>query len=167
MPSVAFKRILARQDPGLDIVDSLAGLCRTSLTATAIRYAELTDNAVAIIITTGPAIDFCILSDTIKSLPQLSWIRKGMPVPRDTATAKLNADPSRVANGERIEAEISVTDWLGGSRSVPATEQAVGLGSYGKTLTVLCCPSVQDEAFQEDDHDEQNLIERWTPRFRH
>jgi len=33
-------------------------------------------------------------------------------------------------------------DWLGGSRSVRATEQVVGLGSYGKTLIVLTCPSV-------------------------
>lgn len=40
----------------------------------------------------------------------------------------------------------------------------VGLGRYGKTLTVLTCPSVQDETYQEDDgDDEEDLVKRWTP----
>jgi hypothetical protein len=166
MPDVPFKRALARHDPGLEIVESLATLCRTSLTATAIRYAELTDDAVAIVISTGPAIDFCFLSDAIKALPQLTWLRKGTPVPRNTATAKFNANPERVANSDRTEAEIDIMDWLGGTRSARATEQVVGLGRYGKTLTVLTCPSVQDATYQEDDGDDDaGLAERWTPRF--
>jgi hypothetical protein len=166
MPDVPFKRALARHDPGLEIVESLATLCRTSLTATAIRYAELTDDAVAIIISTGPVIDFCILSNTIKSLPQLTWLRKGMPIPRGTATAQLNANSARVADSDRCDAEIDIMDWLGGARSARATEQVVGLGKYGKTLTVLTCPSVQDETYQEDDgDDDEGLTERWTPRF--
>ena len=118
-------------------------LCKTSLTATAIRYAELTDDAVAIVISTGPTIDFCFMSETIKSLPQLSWLRKGTPVPQGTVTAKLNANAQRVADGERDEADIDIMDWLGGSRSARATEQVVGLGNYGKTLTVITCPSVK------------------------
>jgi hypothetical protein len=166
MPSVPFKRALARRDPGLEIVESLATLCRTSLTATAIRYAELTDDAVAIIISTGPTIDFCRLSDAIKALPQLTWLRKGTPIPRDTATAKFNANSERVANSHRTDAEIDIMDWLGGTRSVRATEQVVGLGRYGKTLTVLTCPTVQDATYQEDEgDDEERLTERWTPRF--
>src|SRR3546814_3624875 len=38
------------------------------------------------IISTGQVIDFCFMSDTIKSLPQLTWIKKGTAVPRGTAT---------------------------------------------------------------------------------
>jgi hypothetical protein len=41
----------------------------------------------------------------------------------------------------------------------------VGLGTYGKTLTVLTCPSVQEETYQEEDSDDDdNLTERWTRR---
>ncbi len=81
-------------------------------------------------------------------------------------TAQLNANTRRVSEGDRTEAEIDVREWLGGSRSLKATEQVVGLGSYGKTLTVLSCPSIEDETFHEDDgDDEESLIERWTPRF--
>jgi IrrE N-terminal-like domain len=167
MPGVLFKRALGQQNAGLEVVESLAGLCRTSLTATAIRYAELTHDAVAIIISTGPAIDFCFMSETMKSLPQLTWLRKGTPVPKGTATAQLNTSPDRVAGGDRVEAEIDLIDWLGGARSAIATEQAVGLGGYGKTLTVLTCASVQDETYQEDEgDDEEDLADRWTPRFR-
>ena len=103
----------------------------------------------------------------MKSLPQLSWLRKGTTLPRGTATAELNANPHRVAVGERVEADINIVDWLGGTRSTPAIEQVVGLGNYGKTLTVLTCPSIQDETYREDETDDDDrLVERWTPRFR-
>jgi hypothetical protein len=67
--------------------------------------------------TPGPrcaVVDFCFMSDTIKSLPQLTWLRKGTPIPKGTATAQLNADAGRVAAGDRVEAEIDIMDWLGG-----------------------------------------------------
>jgi hypothetical protein len=114
MPSAPFKRALARQDPGLEVVESLASLCKASLTATAIRYAELTEDAVAIVISTGPTIDFCFLSETIKSLPQLAWLKRGTPLPKGTATAQLNANARRVADGDRAEAEIEHHGLAGG-----------------------------------------------------
>jgi hypothetical protein len=167
MPATPFKRAIGKQDAGLQVVESLACLCKTSLTATAIRYAELADDAIAIIISTGQVIDFCFMSDTIKSLPQLTWIKKGSSVPRGTATARLNANPQSIANGERAEDEIDIIDWLGGTHSAKATEQVIGLGNYGKTLTVLTCPSVQDETYKDDDgDDEEGIKERWTPKFR-
>ena len=166
MPSAPFKRTLGRHDAGLAAIEFMAGLCKTSLTAAAIRYAELTDAAVAIVISTGSTIDFCFMSETIKSLPHLSWLRKGTPVPPGTVTAKLNANARRVADGERDEADIDVMDWLGGDRSVRATEEAVGLGNYGKTLTVITCPVLRDETYREDeDENEENLTARWAPYF--
>lgn len=167
MPSAPFKRALAPHDPALEVVESLAGLCRTSLTATAIRYAELSSDAVAVVISTGPTIDFCFLSETMKNLRNLTWLRKGSPVPQNTATARLNGNDDAVRKADRVEADIDLTDWLGGAHSVPATEQAVGLGAYGKTLTVITCPSLQDEAYNDEDgDDDEDLAESWTPRFK-
>jgi len=58
-------------------------------------------------------------------------------------------------------------DWLGGVRSVKALEEVIGLGSYGKTLTVLTCPSIQDQLDEEEEgDDEESMTDRWTPRFR-
>jgi Zn-dependent peptidase ImmA (M78 family) len=168
MPDRLFKRALEKCDAGISTVESMAKLCRTSLTATAIRYAELTDDAVAVVISTGRNIDYCRLSETIKSLRDLTWLRKGSPVPINTATARLNADRDRVARSDRAVEEVDVMDWLGGVRSVKALEEVVGLGSYGKTLTVIVCPSIHDDIeAEEDGDDEESVIERWTPRFRH
>ncbi|MGO9060286.1 MAG: ImmA/IrrE family metallo-endopeptidase [Candidatus Binataceae bacterium] len=167
MPDGPFRRALDKCGSGLLAIESMANLCRTSLTATAIRYAELTDDAVAVIVSTGLTIDHCRLSETMKSLRELKWLRKGSPVPINTATAWLNANAERVARSARAAEEIDVMDWLGGVRSVKALEEVVGLGSYGKTLTVLTCPSIQDQIDEEEDNDdEDSLIERWTPRFR-
>lgn len=168
MPAALFRRELNRHDAGLEAIELLAGVCQTSLTATAIRYAELTKDAVAVVMSTGLSIDFCFLSDTMKSLRQLTWLRRGASVPRNTVTAQISGNPQRVAQGDRADAEIDITDWLGGVRSVPAVEQAIGLGAYGKTLTVLSCPSLVEETFKdpdEDDEDDEDIAERWTPRF--
>jgi len=168
MPASLFRRALGKHEAGFAAVESAASQCRTSLTATGIRYAELSEDAVAVIVSTGPAIDYCCLSETMKSLPQLTWLKRGSPVPRGTATAKLNSDPGRIARADRDEADIDIMDWLGGSRSAQATEEVIGLGGYGKTLTVLTCPSIVDETYrdEEDEEDEDDLIERWTPHFR-
>ncbi len=135
MPSGPFRRAIGRRDPGLGVIETLAADCRTSLTATAIRYAELSDDAVAVIISTGQTIDYCFLSEAMKSLPELSWLRKGTSVPKKTETARMNGNHDRIMGSERTVNEIDVMDWLGGNRSVLITEEVVGLGRYGKTLT--------------------------------
>ena len=166
MPKIAFKRTTRRLDPGLAVVESLSKDCRTSLTATAIRYAELTDDAIAVIISTGPTVDFCFLSDAMKSLPELSWPRKGSPVPKATVTAWFNENPERILRSDRIEREIDVMDWLGGNKSVLVWEEIVGLGRYGKTLTILSSSTIGQEDGDEDtEEDDESIIERWTPRF--
>lgn len=166
MPSNLFLHALNRTGQGLDAIKSIANLCRTSLTATAIRYAELTEDAVAVIMSTGETIDCCFLSDTIKSLPQTTWLRKGTPVPMGTATEMFNTNPERIASAEHVVEDGNIMDWLGGTQSVEIIEEAVGLGDYGKTLTILTCPHLVDETYQDEDEDEDaDLEERWTPRF--
>jgi hypothetical protein len=149
-------------------IEALAELCCTSLTATAIRYADLTNDAVAVILSTGSQIDYCGLSDQMKSLKQLDWLRKGSPIPSNTATAAFNAKPDRVANAERVQRDIDILDWLGGINSVRANEAVIGLGSYGRTLTVLTCPSLSDDTYggEDDEETDESIEERWTPRFR-
>lgn len=167
MPAGLCKRAIIRRDAGLTTVEALAAECRTSLTATAIRYAELTDDAAAVIISTGRTIDYCLLSKAMKSLPQLSWLKKGSPVPTSTETARLSAAPERVLKGDRAANEVDIMDWLGGTRSAIAIEEVVGLGRYGKTLTVLSSSAIgHEEDGDDDDDDDEELAERWTPRFR-
>ena len=102
----------------------------------------------------------------MKSLPKLDWIRKGTPLPTGTATATLAADAERVSNGDRLSDETDVRDWLGGTTRAAVSEESVGLGRYGKVLTVLSSNSIgQNDDSDDSEHDEDSLIESWTPRF--
>lgn len=167
MPSTLFQAELRKLNDGLGAIEALAETCVTSLTATAIRYSELTRAASAVIVTTGKHVDYCRLSDSIKTHKGLQWLKKGTLVPGDTETSRLNAAPDRVGAAERSSAEIDLRLWFGGERRVAALEEVVGLGSYGRTLTVITCPAIEDAAYGYDDGDhEERLIESWTPRFR-
>ncbi|AJY07441.1 ImmA/IrrE family metallo-endopeptidase [Burkholderia seminalis] len=166
MPAKPFRRLMGRARLGLADIESAREACKTSLTSTAIRYAELTDDAIAVILSTGGAIDYCILSEAMKSLPDLTWLKRGSPVPKSTVTARFNADGSRVVRAERDEEEIDVLDWLGGKRSSIVREEVIGLGRYGKTLTVLSSRTIGQEAYADEGDDEDDLVERWTPRFK-
>ena len=145
----------------------MAATCRTSFISTAIRFTELADDAVAVIMSTAGVVDHCFLSDTLRDLPQLTPPRKGSPVPSGTATHAFANGAAPGRNLRRTEAECDVLDWLSGNRSLPATEEVLHLASYGKTLTLLTVASLLDETFQDQDEDEDaDLEERWTPRFR-
>lgn len=167
MPEAAFKKEMDRHDPGLDAIEQVSDHCLTSLTATAIRFAELSDMAVAVIVSTCGIIDYSFLSDPMKALPKLDWLRKGTKLPAGTATARLAASTAQVRSGARVADAVDVRDWLGGTTKAEVSEESVGLGAYGKVLTVLVSPSIgQEEDPEEDEESDDDVIERWTPRFR-
>lgn len=166
MPELSFRKTMDRYDPGLDAIDAVAKLCLTSRTATAIRFAELTHAAMAVIVSTGDKIDYCFMSEAMKELPKLDWLRKGSALPKGTATAHLAARHDAVLAGERVSDEVDVRDWLGGTSRAAVSEEAIGLGQYGKVLTVLVSTVIGQEKNADDDDTEDDLIESWTPRFR-
>jgi len=55
-----------------------------------------------------------------------------------------------------------LTDWFGGDQDIPIQEDVVGLGVYGKTLTVLYGIELPDP--EEEEHEEL-LQESLVPRF--
>lgn len=167
MPEKPFKAAMNELDGGLSAIEELADQCITSRTATAIRFAELTQQATAVIVSTGDTIDYCFMSDAMKTLPRLRWLRKGTPLPTGTTTAALAANPAAVQAGKRVKDEIDVRDWLGGETSRTVVEESLGLGAYGKVLTVLSSPSIGHKDDDEDDQaEEERLVDSWTPRFR-
>jgi hypothetical protein len=167
MPEHLFKKAIVDSEPGLAAVEAAAFACRTSLTATAIRYSEVASHAIAAIISTGPTIDYCFLSDAMKSLPKLAWLRKGSPVPSGTNTFYFNRDLARVVAADRTRDNINVMEWLGGEQSATVAEEIIGLGPYGKTLTILSSGTLgQDEADYDEEQEERDLTDSWTPRFR-
>jgi hypothetical protein len=65
---------------------------------------------VAVIFSKGDAIDWCFRSESLKEAKGTKWLRKGTPVPAETVTETFNVRPENF-----------------------------GLGSYGRTFTVLTC----------------------------
>lgn len=163
MPSRLFRRALNHFDDGLAGVKGLASLCQTSLTATAIRYAELTEAVSAVIVSTGKTVDFACMSSAMKSFAKLTWLRRGDLLPKGTLTANFNAQRDQFDEVERSD-ETDLRLWLDGTRSRDVVEEVIGLGRYGKTLTVLTCPDADGDG--EDEEEEDSLRESWTPRFR-
>jgi len=150
MPADQFSKAMWRADPGLDGVIQVADLFGTSVTATAINYARHTDTPLAIIMSTGSTIEYCILSESLKSIPSLGWAKKGDPLSRTTATYRLN---ERVAAGERcsrLDGVCSLDDWFEDPPEIEMTEEALRLGGYG-TLTVIYTDEDLDELLEDPD----------------
>ncbi|MEN4966854.1 ImmA/IrrE family metallo-endopeptidase [Brucella intermedia] len=166
MPRKPFKKALADRVPGLSVIREMAELCDTSLTATAIRVAELSDAAVAVILSTGNTVDYCFRSDAMKSLPKLDWVHKDSPVPVGTPTSRLAADVGRVRAGGVIEDEIDIRDWFGGTQKAFVYAESIGLGNYGKVLTILSSAHIGREDKPSDEQEEADLIDSWKPKFR-
>ena len=167
MPETPVRGIIRKQPDGLCAIEAIQHEAQVSLTASAIRYVGLTESAAAVIVSQGDKIDYCFMSNTLKSFRDLTWPRKGDPIPSGTVTASIARKPDELRRDARDSDEIDAMDWLASERSVQALEEVVGLGSYDRVLTVLTCPDLLDEGFTEEDEDsDEALEESWTPRFR-
>jgi len=169
MPKVLFKPECGKNRQGLDAIQTLADLCVTSLTATAIRFAKLSDEPVAIVCSMGDRIQFTFMSKPLQDVRGLTWIRKNSGVPSGTATAAFNKSDDNVRKGKRVSSTTTLDSWFDGGGTAELNEEVVGLGDYGKTLTVLWAGSLpdpeDDEEVENGDNDE-NLLpsQRWRER---
>lgn len=161
MPTKLFTAAAKRAGEGLNAIERLKGECVTSLEATAIRFAQTNRDPVAVIRSDGRTIDYAFMSGPLKDFPGLDWIRKGTPLPADCLTASFNTDKNNIEQAARAEGVSELQDWFNGSNQQEIVEEVIGLGSYGKTLTVLTGMESPDEVEDEDG----DLEESWTPRF--
>ena len=164
MPTGLFSVELRRCGDGLAAIKTLSESCRTSIEATAIRYAQCARDPVAVIRSAERTIDYAFMSRALEDFPHLDWIRKGTPLAADTETFRFNANTENVRNGADHKGTSALQDWFGGPHRQTVVEEVIGLGTYGKTLTVLSGMEPPDEVEDEDDDD--RLEDAWTPRFR-
>jgi len=163
MPNYLFDPALEKAGEGIEGIKSLQELCGTSLTATAIRYAQRSPKPAAIVVSIGDKIDYCFMSDDLREYPGLSWIKKGSSVPRSSPTYAFNKDGNNVRMARQKAGAIDLDSWFGGEIEGELYEEIIGLGSYGKTLTVLSGSDLPDP--EEIEQDEE-LEESWKPRFK-
>ena len=137
MPAKLFNTAMNHAGKGLKAIESLANVCGTSLEATAIRYAQTSRDPVAVIRSEGRSIDYVFISEPFRNVPDLGWISKGTPLPVDSVTFRFNTDQGKGLGTRRAEGVSSFQDWFHGQHRQDVVEEVIGLGGYGKTLTVL------------------------------
>lgn len=158
MPSRLFKAEAGKYADGFTAIEKAADRCQTSLTASAIRYAELTDAAVAIIISTGSSVNYCFVSRAMRGVRGYKHPVKGSVLPRDSLTRAFNQVESNVLTGQRGDDSADLIAWFHADDEIDASEEVIGLGDYGKTLTIICAEIPDD-----DDVDDMTSV---PPRFR-
>lgn len=151
MPEKLFTKAIDKAGQGFPAVQSLAALCKTSITATAIRFAKYTDDPVAVIVSSKDRVEYCFLSERLKDVKGLRWLKKGDLIAPRSMTAEFNKYPANVSEGKQKEGCCWLDDWFDGAPQIEMNEDVVGLGSYGKTLTVLF---TDEDLGDEDDYDD-------------
>ena len=150
MPEALFIPAMREAGSGFAAIEQLATNCRTSITATAIRYACFAEDPVAVIVSRGSTVDYCFMSKPLEDIRGLRPLRNGALVPQRSTTATFNKVEANIAGGLKDGGYMQLDDWFDGApNNIEMTEDVVGLGTYGRTLTVL----FNDEGLPDDDND--------------
>ena len=112
MPPVLFKSACARVAPGFKAIEMLSEKCVTSLTATAIRYADLGEHPIAVIGSKDNRVQFAFMSDVLKERRDLTWLKKNSGIPNGTATHRFNRDPQNIAQAKRMTSTALMDEWF-------------------------------------------------------
>ena len=159
MPSSLFAAEAGKYSDGFTAIEKLAERCQTSLTASAIRYTDVTDAAIAVVISTGSSVNYCFTSRAMRKVRGFKHPLKGSVLPLDSLTRIFNQTLGNVINAQREDDSADLIAWFRADDEIDATEEVVGLGDYGKTLTIITA-ELPDE--DEDVSDMTSL----PPRFR-
>ena len=122
---------------GLGAVQYIAKICNTSLLSSALRYMELADEPIAVVLSTNSKIDFCLVSDDLYEVVKHAIPRKGEIIPSMTPSYLLSKETDKILKCEKMETFSNLSDWFEESIDLEIKEDAIGLGSYAKLLTIL------------------------------
>lgn len=141
-----FARDVARATrPTVDGIIALSTSFLVSVSAAAIRTAELTDEPMAVILSYKGKCEWCARSPT---LAQHGWALRSLKndrAPHGSATSRLLSNVSRVAQGDRDDDMMPLNRWFDDApANLEVVEDAIGLGSYGRVLTTLTFEHLPD-----------------------
>jgi len=168
MPRTPFTMAARAFDDGLDAIVGLSAQCRTSLTAAAVSYVRYSRCAVAIVQSLDGVVEFCAVSDALKTEP-IGWLRRGARLPPSSLTRHFASDRANINHARTGEGEGRLSDWFSRAKAHAIREEVIGLGRFGRVLTVLHCPamSLSADGYDIDDKEEaeEDVMERWAVRF--
>ena len=136
MPKDLFQPALASSELGLQSIKRLAKECGTSLTATAIRCATLAVEPLVIAISSNGKVEYCAVSAPLRERCN-GWQLRKQPVPRDAIAWDYVQFPEKVRNRTEEVGDCDLRTWFPAAYSQDMIEEAMGLGRYGKVISVL------------------------------
>jgi IrrE N-terminal-like domain len=143
MPEELFRAAIRDTTIGLPAIKQLAEKFNTSLTSTAIRYAKLSPDPVAIVVSAEGRVRYCFASPCMRMI-RANYIEVATPVPIESETG-LHFKTGAETGAER-EGRSFLSAWFANAtRELDFNEDVIDLGSYGKTLTVLHAVQIPDE----------------------
>jgi len=155
MPDRFVRPVLRRAGDGLAAVRALADTFGTSMSSAAIRYASVTGEPVAVLVSHEGVIEWTARSSALSAH---GWSRRPLKrewSPRRSATNRLAKDPSRVERGERDDDSMLLCEWIEDAPpAIEVVEEALGLGAFGRVLTILTIaelPDPEEESESDDD----------------
>ena len=148
MPRWEFKRRVSMKCRGVctlgDLVTFANEVFQTSLSSTAIRYAQMNFEPCSVVLSRDGHVLFSVRSDDMKRLG-LGWLPRGTRIPATSVTGRVLA--ARVGGTKvKTEGAVDSDDWFESSRPHSLWEEVRVLGQTGLSLTFL--------ALNEDDDDE-------------
>ena len=167
MPDRFVRPVLRNLGGGLAAIQALAEQFRTSLCAAAIRYVAVADEPVVVIVSKDGVIEWAARPPVVWAH---DWARKPLNkewAPRRSATRRLGLAPDRVRRGETDDASTLLCEWFDGAPGrVEAAEEAMGLGAYGRVLTVLQIYDLPDPDKLEERDGEDDGPRDWRDALR-
>ena len=153
MPEPWFQDAIRKYTIGKTAVRALADEFATSLTSTALRYSQLTPDPVAVIVSAQRKILFWAVSSSLREIRGI-FLEKKSPVPPASTTYRFSGDPQNVAQAREDEGITYLSAWFENTTvDIEFSEDVIGLGAYGRTLTILHADEVPDPEYDDEEDD--------------
>lgn len=134
------------RDPDLEEAAKVSSLFGVSLLASAIRLVESTSRSCALVVSSGPRVEYSLQSEDMKSR---GWLRLPKSLVLPPSSPSRRARDQGTPKGERIqEGETSVHTWREspGGRDHVLWEQAVYQPAFDRTITFLSYDRALDDS---------------------
>ena len=131
LPFDKFKPLVEEETPGFSAVSSLAEAFEASLAATASRFAFVTGEPLAYILSEGGKIKYCARSRAFRDLN--AWVPLNGPLPAESLSARVRGGEKNDGPQE-IDADTWLANWQGGGMLM---EDVRHLAAYDQALTLI------------------------------
>lgn len=152
MPKSLCKPIIGKSLDGIAAVIALANTCKSSLVAAALRYTEIGHVPAGVIQCLNGRVEFCAIHPLQAHVGWARPLSRNSKVPADSATWRLSEDKQAILRGGEDSDSTSASDWFSGaSAKASLTEEVIGLGGFGRTLTLLTLEAAESDEDEESE----------------